>query len=221
MSNDVLIICICEPTICGVCVCFHGILFTFVCYLCSYVVLFLLLALVIIIIIIIIIIISFMQGIYTYIPETNYVLREYCVAAIMLLLFMVLVLSVTVLNLLLHKYFPKYVCTAQYGCFLEFLDFMFSVMLLTYFLNAFEIVPVALIITGIIFVFTFHMRCISIVRSLYFRIFSASFLITFLSIIIIIIIIIIRVAEPVSLSLSLSHSFSFCSILDKLHTKQG
>jgi len=39
----------------------------------------------IIIIIIIIIIISFMQGIYTYIPETNYVPREYSVAAIVLL----------------------------------------------------------------------------------------------------------------------------------------
>ena len=53
--------------------------------------------------------------------------------------------------------------------------------LLRYFLNVFEIVPVAPIITGITFVFTFHMRCISIVRSLYFRIFSASFLITILS----------------------------------------
>ena len=31
-----------------------------------------------------------MQGIYTYIPETNYVPREYSVAAILLLLFMVL-----------------------------------------------------------------------------------------------------------------------------------
>ena len=58
---------------------------------------------------------------------------------------------------------------------------MFPGMLLTYFLNEFEIVPVAPLITGITFVFTFHMRCISIVRSLYFRIFSASFLITFLS----------------------------------------
>jgi len=44
-----------------------------------------------IIIIIIIIIISFMQAIYTYIPETNYVPREYSVAAILLLLFMVLI----------------------------------------------------------------------------------------------------------------------------------
>ena len=53
-----------------------------------------------IIIIIIIIIISFMQGIYTYIPETNYVPREYSVAAILLLLFMVLISLVSVLNLL-------------------------------------------------------------------------------------------------------------------------
>jgi hypothetical protein len=48
-------------------------------------------------------------------------------------------------------------------------------MLLTYFLNDFETVPVAPIITGIAFVFTFHMRFISIVRSLYFIIFSAFF----------------------------------------------
>ena len=56
-------------------------------------------------------------------------------------------------------------------------------MLLTCFLNDLEMVPVAPFITGITFVFTFHMRCFSIVRSLYvyFKIFSASFLITFLS----------------------------------------
>jgi len=48
-------------------------------------------------------------------------------------------------------------------------------MLLTYFLNDFEMVPVAPIITGITFAFTFHMRCISIVRSLYFRIFFGFF----------------------------------------------
>jgi hypothetical protein len=46
-------------------------------------------------------------------------------------------------------------------------------MLLTYFLNDFEIVPVVPIITGITLVFTFHMPCISNVRSLYFKIFSA------------------------------------------------
>ena len=57
----------------------------------------------------------------------------------------------------------------------------FPGMLLMYFLIDFEMVPVAPIITGITLVFTFHMRCIYIVRSLYFKIFSASFLITFLS----------------------------------------
>jgi len=46
---------------------------------------------IIIIIIIVIIIIFFMQGIYTYIPEKNYVPREYSVAAVLLLLFMVLI----------------------------------------------------------------------------------------------------------------------------------
>src|SRR5215469_2761014 len=57
----------------------------------------------------------------------------------------------------------------------------FPGMLLTYFLNYFEMVPVAPITTGINLAFTFHMHCISIVRYLYFKIFSASFLITFLS----------------------------------------
>ena len=124
-----------------------------------------------------------MQDIYTYIPETNYVPREYSVAAILLLLFMVLISLVSVLNLL---YF--YISTFRSMCavpnmavFCSSLISCFPGMLLTYFLNDFEIVPVAPIITGITFVFTFHMHCIYIVRYLYFRIFSASFLITFLS----------------------------------------
>ena len=58
------------------------------------------LKIIIIIIIIIIIFFSFIQGIYTYIPETNYVPREYSVAAILLLLFMMLISLVSVLNLL-------------------------------------------------------------------------------------------------------------------------
>jgi hypothetical protein len=53
--------------------------------------------------IIIIIIICFMQGIYTYIPETNYVPRKYSVAAIVLFLFMVHISLAPVLNLL-HFY---------------------------------------------------------------------------------------------------------------------
>jgi len=44
---------------------------------------------IIIIITIIVLGISFMKGIYTYIPETNHVPKEHLVAAILLLLFMV------------------------------------------------------------------------------------------------------------------------------------
>ena len=72
---------------------------------------------------------------------------------------------------------------AVFGCSLTS---WFPGMLLTYFLNVFEIVPIAPLITGITLVFTFHMNCISIVRSLYFRIFSASFIIIIIIIIIII-----------------------------------
>jgi len=41
-----------------------------------------------------------MQGIHTYIPETNSVPREHSVAVILFLLFMVLISLVSVLNLL-------------------------------------------------------------------------------------------------------------------------
>ena len=89
-----------------------------------------------------------MQGIYTYIPETNYVPREYSVAAILLFLLMVLISLVSVLNLL---YF--YISTFRSVCavpnmavFCSSLTSWFPRMLLTYSLNVFEIVPVAPII---------------------------------------------------------------------------
>jgi len=76
---------------------------------------------IIIIIIIVVVVgilgISFMQGIYTYIPETNHVPREHCVAGIPVLLFMVLISLVPALTPL-YLHFPQYVCSAQYGCFL-------------------------------------------------------------------------------------------------------
>jgi len=81
----------------------------------------------------------------TYIPETNYVPREYSVAAILLFLFMVLISLVPVLNLL---YF--YISTFRSMCavlnmavFCSSLTSCFPGMLLTYFPNDFEIVPVA------------------------------------------------------------------------------
>jgi magnesium-transporting ATPase (P-type) len=59
------------------------------------------------IVIIIIIIISFMLGIYTYIPETNHVPREDIVAAILLLLFMVPISLVPALAVL-YFYFNTF-----------------------------------------------------------------------------------------------------------------
>ena len=98
-------------------------------------------AVIIIIIIIIIIIsssssiISFMQGIYTYIPERNCVPREYSVAAILLLLFMVLISLGPVLNLLCF-----YISTSRSMCavpnmavFCSSVTPCFPGMLLTYF----------------------------------------------------------------------------------------
>jgi hypothetical protein len=102
---------------------------------------------IIIIIIIVVIIISFMQGTCTHTrtPETNYVPREYGVVAILLFLFMVLISSVSVLNLL---YF--YISTFRIMCavpnmavFCSSLTSCFPGMLFTYFLSVFEIVPVA------------------------------------------------------------------------------
>ena len=101
-----------------------------------------------------------MQGIYNYIPETNYVPREYSVAAILLLLFMVLISLVSVLNLL-HFYISTFRSTCavpNMAVFCSSLTSSFPGMLLTYFLNDFEVVPVAPIITGITFVFL-HSTC--------------------------------------------------------------
>ena len=115
--------------------------------------------------IIIIIIISFMQGIYSCIPETNHVPRKCSVAVILLLLFMVPIPLVPALVLLL-----LYVSTFRSMCavpnmvvFCSSLTSWFPGILFTDFLNDFEMVPVAPVITGITLV------CISIVRSLYLK----------------------------------------------------
>ena len=94
-----------------------------------------------------------MQGTHTHIPETNCVPREYSVAAILLFLFMVLISLVSVLNLL-YFYISTFrsMCAAHnMAVFCRSLTSWFAGMLLTYFLNDFEIVPVALI-TGIIII---------------------------------------------------------------------
>jgi hypothetical protein len=124
-------------------------------------------------IIIIIITISFMQGIYTYIPETNHAPKEYNVATILPLLFVALALA------LMYFYISTFrsMCAVPHmAVFCSSLTSWFPGMVLTYFLNDFEIVPVASIITSITLLFTFYIRCISVVRSLYFQNFLSFFL---------------------------------------------
>ena len=99
----------------------------------------------------IIVIISFIKGLYTYIPETNCVPREYSVAAILLLLFMVPISLVSVLNLL---YF--YISTFQSMCavpnmavFCSSLTLWFPDMLLRF-------IIIIIIITVIIITIRYH-----------------------------------------------------------------
>jgi hypothetical protein len=58
---------------------------------------------------------------------------------------------------------------------------VFPGMLFRYFLNYFEMVPVAPVLMNITFNLTFCVHCISILRSLYFQILPHSFLVRFLS----------------------------------------
>jgi hypothetical protein len=95
-----------------------------------------------------------MQDIYTYIPETNNVPKEYNVAAILSLLFMVPISLIPALALM---YF--YISTFRSMCavpnmvvFCSSLTAWFPGMVLTYILNDFEMVPVAPIIAGIIII---------------------------------------------------------------------
>ena len=76
---------------------------------------------------------------------------EYIVAAILLLLFMVFISLVSVLNLLYFyiSTFRSMRAVPNMAVFCSSLTSCFPGMLLTYFLNDFEIVPVAPIVTGI------------------------------------------------------------------------
>jgi hypothetical protein len=83
-----------------------------------------------------------MQGIYSYIPETNHVPKEYNVAAILSLLFMLLISLAAALALM---YF--YISTFRSMCAVSnmavncsSLTSWFPGMVLTYFLNDFEII---------------------------------------------------------------------------------
>jgi hypothetical protein len=96
-----------------------------------------------------------MQGIYNYVPETNHVSRVYSVVAVRYLQF---VLHVMLCVVLLCWYLSQYVFRAQYGSLLYSLNFLLSWYVAQVCLSDSEMVPVAPIITGITFAFTFHMR---------------------------------------------------------------
>ena len=150
---------------------------------------------IVIILLIIIIIISFLQGIYTYIPETNHVPRDYSVSAILSLLFMVPISLVPALAVLyFHVSTYRSMCAVpNMAVFYSSFTSRFPGMLFMYFLNDFEMVPVAPIITGITLVFTFHMRCIYIVRSLLLLLFIITVI---FNIIVFVIVIIGRYCRP-------------------------
>jgi hypothetical protein len=73
---------------------------------------------IIIVIIIIIITISFMQGIYTCIPETMFLRIQCCSYSVATVYGAHITSSCVDSNVLWHKHFPQYVCSAQYGSFL-------------------------------------------------------------------------------------------------------
>ena len=100
------------------------------------------------IIIIIIIIFFFMQGIYTYIPEKNHVPREYSLAAILLLLFIVLISLLAVLNLLYFyiSTFRRMCAVPSMAVFCSSLTSWFPGMLLTYFVNVIIIIIITLLL---------------------------------------------------------------------------
>jgi hypothetical protein len=70
---------------------------------------------------------------------------------------------------LLHQRFSQFVCAVRnMAVFCSSLISCFPGMLFRYCLSDFELVPAALIITGITFVLTLHICCISIERLLYY-----------------------------------------------------
>jgi hypothetical protein len=86
-----------------------------------------------------------MQGIYTYIPETNQVPKEYNVAALLSLLFMLPISRAPALALMYFyiRTFRSMCAVSNMAVFCTSLTSWFPGMVFTYFLNDFEMVPVA------------------------------------------------------------------------------
>jgi hypothetical protein len=137
----------------------------------------------IIFIIVIIFVVTFVRGIHKDAPERNHLFKVYSFAAVIYLQFElhVMLTSHVTCFVLVYQHFPKYVCSAHYGCFCGSLVLYSLIMFLSYFMNDFEMVLVAPVVIDITPVFIFHICCISHVSYSCFKIFSDSFLIKFLS----------------------------------------
>jgi hypothetical protein len=103
-------------------------------------------------------IISFMQGIYTYIPETNHVPKQYSVAAILSLLFMVLISLAAVLALMYFyiRTFRSVWAVPNIAVFCSSLTSWFPGLMLTYFLNDFEMLLLLLLLLLLLTPNTFY-----------------------------------------------------------------
>jgi hypothetical protein len=86
-----------------------------------------------------------MQGLYTYIPDTNPVPNQHNVTALLSLHF-IMPISLAAAFALMYFYISTFrtVCAVpNMAVFYSFLTSRFSGMVFTYFLNDFEVVPVA------------------------------------------------------------------------------
>jgi hypothetical protein len=101
-------------------------------------------------VLLLLLLITFMHGVYSYIPETNHVLMAHSVAAICVKIYGTdnVMFHVTFCTFTLVPSKVQYVCSAKCISLISF----FPVLLLGNCLNNFEMVPVAPIITGITFV---------------------------------------------------------------------
>jgi hypothetical protein len=89
-----------------------------------------------------------MQGIYTYIPETNHVPKQYSVAAILSLLFMVPISLAAALDVMYFyiSIFRSMCAVPNMAVFCSSLTLWFTGMVFTYFLKDFKMGPVAPIV---------------------------------------------------------------------------
>ena len=114
---------------------------------------------------------------YNCIPKAQHVSGVNSVASVLWLQYVLHVMLLLISVLYFYNiYFPKCVCAVLIMAVLRsFVKLCFPSKLLRYFLNDLEIFPVAPIITGIKFLFTFHISSVSIVTYLNYNIFRCCY----------------------------------------------